>query len=115
MTLRHGWSGCLPIGAARSSPRSCWAQSRSGRCARLDAERPGGKPRSQVPPDVALHVEQLFEDLGLGEHEKAERRVNRLFLHLSRDQQRAALAAIIRVATTTKDHTTQLLACSLLE
>jgi hypothetical protein len=83
--------------------------------ARLDAARPGEKPRSQTPPDIALHVEQLFEDLGLDEHEKAERRVNRLFLHLSRDQQRAALAAIIHVATTTKDHTTQLLSCSLLE
>lgn len=86
-----------------------------GALARLDAARPGEKPRSQTPPDIALHVEQLFEDLGLDDHEKAERRVNRLFLHLFRDQQRAALAAIIHVATTTKDHTTQLLACSLLE
>jgi hypothetical protein len=83
--------------------------------ARLDAARPGEKPRSLAPPDIALHVEQLFEDLGLGEHEKAERRLNRLFLHLSRDQQRAALAAIIHVATTTKDDTTQVVACSLLE
>ena len=83
--------------------------------ARPDAARQGGKPRSSVPADVALHIEQLFENLGIGEHEKAERRVNRLFLHLSRDQQRAALAAIIHVATTTKDHTTQLLAGSLLE
>ena len=41
--------------------------------------------------------------------------MNRLFLHLSRDQQRAALAAIIYVATTTEDHTTQLLGCNLLE
>lgn len=62
-----------------------------------------------------MHVQQLFEDLDLDEHEKAERRVNRLFLHLSRDQQRAALAAIIYVATTTEDHTTQLLGCNLLE
>jgi hypothetical protein len=77
--------------------------------------RPGHEPRSPTPPVIALHVEQLFEDLGLDEYEKAERRVNRLFLHLSREQQRAALAAIIHVATMTKDHTTQLLACSLLE
>jgi hypothetical protein len=83
--------------------------------ARLDAAHPRGKPRSQTPPDIALHVQQLFEDLDLDEHEKAERRVNRLFLHLSRDQQRAALAAIIYVATTTEDHTTQLLGCNLLE
>jgi hypothetical protein len=83
--------------------------------ARLDAARPGEQPHPQTPPDIALHVEQLFEDLGLDEHEKAERRVNRLFLHLSRDQQRATLQAIIRVATTTKDHTTQLLAGNLLE
>jgi hypothetical protein len=82
--------------------------------ARLDAAHTG-QPRSQTPPDIALHVEQLFEDLALDEHEKAERRVNRLFLHLSRDQQRASLAAISHVATTTKDQTTQLLACNLLE
>jgi hypothetical protein len=83
--------------------------------ARLDAARPGEQPRPQTSPDIALHVEQLLEDLAVDEHEKAERRVNRLFLHLSRDQQRAALAAIIRVATTTKDHTTRLLAGNLLE
>jgi hypothetical protein len=81
----------------------------------LSAARPGEQPRSQTPPDIALHVGQLFEDLGLDKHEKAERRVNRLFLHLSRDQQRAVLQAIIHVATTTKDHTTQLLAGNLLE
>ena len=34
---------------------------------------------------------------------------------LSRDQQQAAVEAIIHVATTTKDHTSELLACSLLE
>jgi hypothetical protein len=83
--------------------------------ARPDAGRPGDQSRSQTPPDIALYVEQLFEDLGLDEHEKAERRLNRLFLHLSRDQQRATLQTIIRVATTTKDHTTQLLAGNLLE
>ena len=81
----------------------------------LGAGRPGEQPRPQTPPDIALHVEQLFEDLGFDEHDKAERRVNRLFLHLYRDQQRAALEAIIHVATTTKDHTTQLLAGNLLE
>jgi len=41
--------------------------------------------------------------------------VNRLFLHLSRDQQQATVAEVIRVATTTEDHTCQLVACSLLE
>jgi hypothetical protein len=81
----------------------------------LGAARPGEQPRSQPAPDIALNVGQLFEDLGVDEHEKAERRVNRLFLHLSRDQQRAVLQAIIHVATTTKDHTTQLLAGNLLE
>ena len=65
--------------------------------ARLDVARSGERPRSETPPDIALHVEQLFEDLGLDEHEKAERRMNRLFLHLSRDQQRATLQAIMRV------------------
>jgi hypothetical protein len=82
---------------------------------RLDAAHTGEQPRSPAPPDIALHVEQLFEGLGLNEHKKVERRINRLFLHLSRDRQRATVAAIIHVATTTKDHTTQLLAGNLLE
>jgi hypothetical protein len=47
--------------------------------------------------DVPLHVEQLLDGLGLGEHEEAERRVNRLFLYLSRDQQQAIVEVIIRV------------------
>lgn len=71
--------------------------------------------RSETLTDVPLHVEQLLDGLGLGEHEEAERRVNRLFLHLSRDQQQATVKAVIRVATTTKDHTCELVACSLLE
>lgn len=65
--------------------------------------------------DIALHVEQLLDGLALGDHEEAERRVNRLFLPLFRQQQKAVVEAIIRVATTTTDYTTQLLACSLLE
>jgi hypothetical protein len=65
--------------------------------------------------NIALHVEQCFEGLELDQHEEAERRLARLFLHLSREQERAAVAAIIRVATTTGDHTTQLVACNLIE
>jgi hypothetical protein len=83
---------------------------------RLDARAPA---QLSSPPladtDVALHVEQLLGGLELGEHDEAERRVNRLFLPLFRNQQRAAVEALIHVATTTRDHTTQLLACSLLE
>jgi len=41
--------------------------------------------------------------------------VARLFLHLHRDQQEAAIEAIINLARTTQDHTTQLVACSLME
>ncbi len=83
--------------------------------ARLDAAQTVAQPHSQTMTDLALHVEQLLDGLGLGEHDEAERRVNQLFLHLSRDQQQAAVEATIYVATTTKDHTSQLLACSLLE
>lgn len=72
-------------------------------------------PRSQAVQDIALHVEQSFAGLQLDQHDEAERRLFRLFLHLTRDQQQATIAAIIRVATTTGDHTTQLVACSLLE
>ncbi|MEU9453716.1 hypothetical protein [Streptomyces sp. NPDC048277] len=60
-------------------------------------------------------MEQLLDGLGLGDHEKAERRVNRLFLPLRRDQQRATIEAMLGVATTMDDHTTQLLTYSLLE
>ena len=70
---------------------------------------------SETLKDIALYVEQCFENLGLDEHDEGERRLNRLFMHLTRAQQRAAVAAIIDVATTTQSHTTQLVACSLLE
>ena len=83
--------------------------------ARQDTTRTAEQAGSQMSPDVALYVEQLLDDLVLGDHEEAERRVNRLFVLLSRDQQQAAVEAIIQVATTTKDHTSELLACSLLE
>ena len=82
---------------------------------RLDATRTGEQSRPHTMTDVALHVEQLLDVLGLGEHDEAERRLYWLFLRLSRDQQQAAVEAIVRVAATTKDHTSQLLACSLLE
>ncbi|MGW2520012.1 esterase/lipase family protein [Streptomyces sp. NPDC001617] len=81
----------------------------------LDVTDTRGPRRSPPMPDMALQVEALLDGLGLGDHKKAERRVNRLFLPLSRDQHRAAVEAMIWVATTTDDHTTQLLACTLLE
>ncbi|KUL23732.1 esterase/lipase family protein [Streptomyces regalis] len=81
----------------------------------LNAARPPESGGSPSVSDVALQVEQLLDSLGLGEHEKAERRVNRLFLPLRRDQQRAVVEAMLGVATTTDDHTTQLLTCSLIE
>jgi hypothetical protein len=77
-----------------------------------DAAQPA---RPGTLSDAPLHVEQLLDGLGLGEHKEAERRVNRLFLHLSRDQQEEVVKEIIRVATTTDDHTRELVACSLLE
>ncbi|HEU5472711.1 MAG TPA: hypothetical protein VFV67_18850 [Actinophytocola sp.] len=84
---------------------------------RLDTAYPPAQRASlaMADIDVALHVEQLLHGLVLGDHDEAERRVNRLCLPLFRNQQRAAVEAIIRVATATRDHTTQLLACSLLE
>jgi hypothetical protein len=72
-------------------------------------------PRSDTLSDAPLHVEQILDGLRLGEHDEAERRVNRLFLHLTRDQQQAVVGQIIRVATTTEDDTVKLTACSLLE
>jgi hypothetical protein len=81
----------------------------------LESSRPAEQRRVQSVTDAGLRVEQLLEDLDLGDHEEAERRVIRLFLPFSRDQQQAVVEAIIGVATTTQDHTVQLLACSLLE
>jgi hypothetical protein len=81
---------------------------------RLEAATPQ-QVASQPGVPSELHVEQLLEALSLGEHDEAERRVNRLFIRLSHDQQRAAVKAMISVAATTGDHTTQLVACSLLE
>jgi hypothetical protein len=76
---------------------------------------PAGQARSQAVTNIAVHTERLLEGLDLGGHEEAERPVNRLFVRLSCDQQVAVVEAIIRVATTTKEHTSQLLACSLLD
>lgn len=41
--------------------------------------------------------------------------MSRLFVPLLRTHERAAVDALIRLATTTEDHTTQLVACSLVE
>lgn len=79
---------------------------------------PEAAPGAQAPatdPDIALHVEQCFQDLQLDQHDEAERRLNRLFMHMTREQQRAMVAAILGVATTTGSHTTQLVASNLLE
>src|SRR5262249_24574665 len=46
--------------------------------ARQDAARATEQAGSQTSADVALYVEQLPDDLDLGGHEEAERRVNRL-------------------------------------
>ncbi|HEY6278571.1 MAG TPA: hypothetical protein VIX86_19845 [Streptosporangiaceae bacterium] len=47
--------------------------------ARQDATRTAQQAGSQMSADVALYVEQLLDDLDLGGHEEAQRRVNRLF------------------------------------
>jgi hypothetical protein len=82
---------------------------------RLETSRPPEQRRVQSITDAGLRVEQLLNDLDLGDHEEAERRVIRLFLPFSRDQQQAVVEGIVSVAMTTQDHTVQLLACALLE
>jgi len=57
----------------------------------------------------------LFAGLGLGQHDKAERRVYVKFLPLSRQDQEAVVDEIARIATTTGNHERELVACSLLE
>lgn len=80
-----------------------------------DGNRAAENSRVNSTTDTEQLVHELLDDLGLGDHEEAERRVFRLFLHLLRCQQKAAVDAILHVATSTDDHTTQLLAGSLLE
>jgi hypothetical protein len=83
--------------------------------ARLEGARSGEQRVAESLADAVLRIEQLLQGLELGDHEEGERRVHRLFLHLSRDQQRAAVEAIMNVATSTTDDVARLLACSLLE
>lgn len=83
--------------------------------AQLAAAQNASAAGSETLRDIQLHVNQAFEGLNLGQHDEAERRLNRLFMTLTRDQQRAAVAAIFRAATTTEIQTTQLVACSLLQ
>jgi hypothetical protein len=83
--------------------------------AQVAAAQSASAPGSAALKDVQLHVDQAFGRLNLGQHDEAERRLNRLFMTVSRDQQRAAVAAIFRTATTTANQTTQLVACSLLQ
>lgn len=82
---------------------------------RLDTTLTADHGRSQATIEVGPLVDQLLGGLELGDHEKAERRVNRLFIYLSRNQQQVVVDAIIQVATTTEDHAALLIACSLLE
>jgi hypothetical protein len=72
-------------------------------------------PPATVEPDIGLHVDQAFEGLELDQHGEAERRLYRLFMHLTRQQQRASIATIVDQATGTDNQTTQLLASNLLQ
>ena len=75
------------------------------------AHRPASEPSSEVKDLTAA----LLDGLGLGDHDKAERRVYARFLPLSRQDQEAVVDEIVWIATTTEDHERELLACSLLE
>jgi hypothetical protein len=73
------------------------------------------RPGPPAIASVAMHIEQLLAGLSLDGHDEAERRMNRLFLPLCRDDQRVVVEALVHEASTAKDHETLLLACSLLE
>lgn len=75
------------------------------------ARRPGREPSSEVKNLTAA----LFDGLGLGEHDKAERRVYAGFLTLSRQDQEAVVDEIAWIAMTTVDQEREFVACSLLE
>jgi hypothetical protein len=83
--------------------------------ARQDADRTTRRPGPPAIVNVAVHIEQLLAALSLGEHDEAERRMNRLFLPLCHEDQRVVVEALVHEAITAKDHETLLLACSLLE
>jgi hypothetical protein len=70
---------------------------------------------SQPPPDLARVVARCFDGLAIDQHDKAERRLSQLFQLLNRDEQRAVVEAFLRIATTAREHETQLVACNLIE
>lgn len=78
-------------------------------------DRTGHDGGQLAPENTSLHIEQLLAGLSLDGHDEAERRMNRLFVRRARCEQRVVVEALIHEATTTSDHVTLLLACSLLE
>lgn len=75
------------------------------------ARRLATEPSSEVRDLTAA----LIDGLGLGEHDKAERRVYARFLSLPRQGQEAVVDEIVWIAMTTADHERELVTCSLLE
>jgi hypothetical protein len=73
------------------------------------------QPHSPTLPEIASHVARCFDGLDIDEHEEAERRIAQLFQQLTRAEQRAVVEAILRVVTSSTEHTTQLVACALHE
>jgi hypothetical protein len=73
------------------------------------------RPQAPNLSDIDSYVTECFDGLYLDQHEEAERRIAQLFQQLTRTEQRAVVEAILRVVTTTSDHTTQLVGCTLHE
>lgn len=65
--------------------------------------------------NTAVYVEQLLTGLNLDGHDEAERRINQLFLPWDRAGHKVFVDALLQEATTTRDHSTLLLATNLIE
>jgi hypothetical protein len=81
----------------------------------LESTASPGERDVESTEDAFVRAEQLLDNLELGDHDEAQRRVDDLFVHLSRAQQRAVVEAIIEVATSTADDLVHHHASSLLE
>jgi Holliday junction resolvase-like predicted endonuclease len=69
----------------------------------------------ELPGELQDLISTLQDGLGLGEHDKAARRVYGEFVALSRNDQETVVDGIAHIATTTRNHEREIVACSLLE
>lgn len=73
------------------------------------------EPAYELSSEQRRMIAMLLKNIGLGAHDKAERFLYAVFLSASRQDRKAIIEEITRIAMTTKNHERELVACSLLE